>query len=140
VARSSTEAKYRAVASIAAEVLWIQSLLGELGITLTRPPFIHFDNIGATYLCANPVFHSKMKHIAIDYHFVRDKVSTGSLLSLMSLHMINLQMLAPSRFQDQNSRSYVPRLVSPMGVPCCGGMLWRLSCLISSQVNSHYVS
>jgi hypothetical protein len=57
VARSSTEAEYRAVASTAAEVLWVQSLLGELGITLTRPPSIHCDNIGATYLCANPVFH-----------------------------------------------------------------------------------
>ena len=57
VARSSTEAEYRAVASTAAKVLWVQSLLGELGITLTRPPSIHCDNIGATYLCASPIFH-----------------------------------------------------------------------------------
>ena len=37
------------------------------------------DNIGATYLCANPVFHTCMKHLAIDYHFVRDLVASKEL-------------------------------------------------------------
>ncbi|KAI4334853.1 hypothetical protein L6164_013562 [Bauhinia variegata] len=37
------------------------------------------DNIGATYLCANPVFHSRMKHLSIDYHFVRELVTSGAL-------------------------------------------------------------
>jgi len=35
--------------------------------------------MGATYLCANPVFHSKMKHVALDYHFVRGNIQTGAL-------------------------------------------------------------
>ena len=30
------------------------------------------DNLGAIYISINPVFHSRMKHLAIDYHFVRD--------------------------------------------------------------------
>lgn len=78
VARSSTEAEYRALASTAAEVLWLKNLLGELGVSLPRCPTIYCDNIGATYLSVNPVFHSKMKHIAIDNHFVRDHVTTGN--------------------------------------------------------------
>lgn len=35
--------------------------------------------MGATYLAANPVFHSRMKHLALDYHFVRDNVQAGAL-------------------------------------------------------------
>ncbi|MFS7989750.1 putative RNA-directed DNA polymerase [Helianthus anomalus] len=35
--------------------------------------------MGATYLCANPVYHSRMKHVALDYHFVREKVAAGLL-------------------------------------------------------------
>ena len=79
VARSSTEAEYRAVAATAAELTWLTNLLFELAVSLPHPPRLLCDNLGATYLCANPVFHSRMKHIALDYHFVRDKVATGSL-------------------------------------------------------------
>jgi hypothetical protein len=32
------------------------------------------DNMGAKYLSVNPVFHARMKHIEVDYHFVRDRV------------------------------------------------------------------
>ncbi|WZZ35211.1 hypothetical protein YC2023_018612 [Brassica napus] len=50
VARSSTEAEYRAVAYIVAEMKWVCSLLTELGITLAHPPVVFCDNVGATYL------------------------------------------------------------------------------------------
>ncbi|XP_019090996.1 PREDICTED: uncharacterized protein LOC109128647 [Camelina sativa] len=79
VSRSSTEAEYRAVANTASELRWICHLLTELGITLPMVPVIYCDNIGATYLCANPVFHSKMKHVALDYHFVREHIQSGML-------------------------------------------------------------
>lgn len=79
VAKSSTEAEYRTIASTTMEVLWLQQLFKELHILLPTRPTIFSDNLGATYLCANPVFHSPMKHIAIDYHFVRDLVQAKQL-------------------------------------------------------------
>lgn len=79
VARSTTEAEYRSVANTSSELRWVCSLLTELGINLPQAPVIYRDNIGATYLCANPVFHSRMKHIALDYHFVREQIQTGCL-------------------------------------------------------------
>jgi hypothetical protein len=78
VARSSTEAEYRSVANTAAEIMWLLNLLGELGLK-SQLPSLFCDNIGTTYLCANPVFHSRMKHIALDYHFVRQLVQMGKL-------------------------------------------------------------
>lgn len=42
-------------------------------------PTMYSDNIGAMYLCVNLVFHSSMKHLAIDYHFVRDLVANKQL-------------------------------------------------------------
>lgn len=79
VARSSTEAEYRAFANISAELRWIFSLLTEFEINITTTPTVYCDNVGATYLCQNPVFHSRMKHIAIDYHFVRGQIQYGVL-------------------------------------------------------------
>lgn len=79
VARLSTEAEYRTVSSTASEVKWVLSLLSDLGLTLTHVPTIYCDNIGATYLCVNPVFHSRMKHLALDYHFVREQIQNKTL-------------------------------------------------------------
>ncbi|KAG5580111.1 hypothetical protein H5410_050738 [Solanum commersonii] len=57
VARSSTEAEYRAIA----ETNWLTNLLKELRISLVNVPTIYCDNIGTTYLCQNPIFHSEGK-------------------------------------------------------------------------------
>ncbi|XP_068476786.1 uncharacterized mitochondrial protein AtMg00810-like [Phaseolus vulgaris] len=73
VSRSSTEAEYRGIAAVLADIIWIQSLLTELHISCTMPK-IYFDNLGAVLLSANPVMHSRSKHFEIDIHFVRDHV------------------------------------------------------------------
>ena len=79
VSRSSTEAEYKALANATAEVIWVQSLLDELGISQSRVRILWCDNIGATYLSANPVLHARTKHIEVDYHFVRERVARKQL-------------------------------------------------------------
>jgi len=79
VSRSSTESEYKAIANAAAELTWIQTLLHELGVTSPTQPVLYCDNIGATYLVSNPIYHARTKHIEIDYHFVRDMVAKKTL-------------------------------------------------------------
>jgi hypothetical protein len=58
---------------------WVRTLLQEIAVYLPQVPIIYCDNLGATYLSAKPVFHSRMKHLEIDYHFVRTMVQRGQL-------------------------------------------------------------
>ncbi|XP_019152798.1 PREDICTED: uncharacterized protein LOC109149443 [Ipomoea nil] len=80
VARSSTEAEYKGLADVAAEVTWVISLLRELGLHTGDPATLWCDNLGATYLATNPVLHARTKHVEIDFHFVRDKVASGEFV------------------------------------------------------------
>jgi hypothetical protein len=80
VSQNSTEAEYKAIANATAEIIWIQSLLQELGVSEERPPALWCDNIGATYLLCNSVFHTRTKHIEVNYLFARERVAQKLLL------------------------------------------------------------
>jgi hypothetical protein len=80
VARSSTEAEYRALATVTTEVYWLLMLLKDLRLSLPVPPTIWCDNIGALALASNPVSHARTKHVEVDYHFVREKVVNKDVL------------------------------------------------------------
>jgi hypothetical protein len=72
ISRSSIEGEYKALANATGEIVWIQSLLRELGVLHPPVASLWCDNLGATYLSANLVFHARTKHVEIDYHFVRE--------------------------------------------------------------------
>jgi len=74
VARSVGEAEYRALAQGVAEILWLKSLLIELGYPFTSTPILWCDNLVAKSIAENLVFYSRTKHIEVDVHFVREKV------------------------------------------------------------------
>jgi hypothetical protein len=79
VSHSSTEAEYKALANAIAELIWVEALVRELGVILKEKPCLWCDNLGATYLSANPVFHARTKHIEIDFFFVRERVARKQL-------------------------------------------------------------
>jgi hypothetical protein len=79
VLRSSAEAEYRAVAHAVAKFRWFRHLLWELCRPLTSATLVYCDNISAIYMSPNPVQHRRTKHIEIDIHFFREKVSLGEV-------------------------------------------------------------
>ena len=74
MARSSTEAEYRALASTTAELCWIRMILKDLGVYLSLPPMLWCDNVSALALASNPIFHARTKHIEVNYHYINEKI------------------------------------------------------------------
>lgn len=74
VARSNSEVEHRSLALSTVEIIWIQSLLSEIGFPLHDCFVLWCDNMRAGSLASNPVFHARTKHIEIDLHFSRYRV------------------------------------------------------------------
>ena len=74
VADSSTEAEYVAASTAGREVIWMRALLTELGTKLDGPSPMMVDNQSAIKVLRNPEHHSKMKHIDIKMHWIRQVI------------------------------------------------------------------
>ena len=79
MSRSSTEVEYKSLANATAEVMWIKSQFGELGVFQPRSLCLWGDNLGTAYLIANPVVHECAMHIEVDFHYVRERVARKAL-------------------------------------------------------------
>ncbi|XP_016694380.1 secreted RxLR effector protein 161-like [Gossypium hirsutum] len=79
VSRSTAEAEYRSVAHVMAEIMWIQALLTELGVSFPQKALVWCDSSAAVAVAGNPVMHSKFKHVEMNLLFVREKVTAGVL-------------------------------------------------------------
>ena len=61
------------MAHATAELYWIRMLLRDLHVYLPQAPTLWCDNLGAIALASNPIFHSRTKHIEVDYHFIEKR-------------------------------------------------------------------
>jgi hypothetical protein len=83
VALSTAKVEYIAADYCCAQLLWMRQTLRDYGYKLTKVPLL-CDNESAIRMADNPVEHSRTKHIAIRYHFLRDHQQRG----ISRLHML----------------------------------------------------
>ena len=79
VALSTTKFEYMVATHASEEVVWLQRLCLEIGFK-QQDVRIDCDNQSAIFLAKNPSYHSRMKHIDVQYHFVRDMVESMKVL------------------------------------------------------------
>ena len=81
VALSTTEAEYMETTHASKEVVWLQRLCSGIGL-VQKDVRIDCDSQSVIFLVKNLSYHSKTKHIDIQYHFVRDMVEENKVLLL----------------------------------------------------------
>ena len=81
VALSSTEAEYMALTHAAQEALYLSQLQSEMGVVGDgHGVLLLCDNQSSIKIAQNPVFHKRSKHIAIRFHFIRERVESSEIL------------------------------------------------------------
>jgi len=90
VAQSMVEGEYAAMEYVAKELIWLQHLLRDLGMSKCNLKTLFCNNEGAIILTKNPTHHAKMKHIDVQLHVIQDHVEKGTI---EALERICLQIL-----------------------------------------------
>ena len=63
-----------ALSDCSCQVVWMHTLLGELGYHLSAIPICR-DNQGSIFIASNPVTEKRLKHIDIRYHYIRKVIN-----------------------------------------------------------------
>ncbi|GKB93730.1 hypothetical protein Tco_0979867 [Tanacetum coccineum] len=69
---STTEAGYISLSSCCAQILWMRSQLTDNRFDYKKIP-LYCDSQSVITLSCNTVQHSRMKHIAVRYHFIKEQ-------------------------------------------------------------------
>lgn len=80
VVSRSVESEYKSTSNVTTKIIWLQSLLFKIGNISSSIPLLLCDNISATHLATNMVFHNRSKHIEIDRYFIRECVALRRFL------------------------------------------------------------
>jgi hypothetical protein len=78
VVLSSTEAEYMSLSDVSRQLVWVNTLLSELGLDSTPIPLCG-DNQGAIFMASNPVQERRIKHIDIHDHFIRQVIQDNTV-------------------------------------------------------------
>nr|GEW42120.1 retrovirus-related Pol polyprotein from transposon TNT 1-94 [Tanacetum cinerariifolium] len=77
-ALSTAEAEYVSLFACCAQVLWMQTQITNYGFIFKKIP-IYCDSKSAIAISCNPVQHSRTKHIAVHYYFIKEHVEKGTI-------------------------------------------------------------
>ena len=106
VSLSTAEAEYIATTSCCTQVLWMSQTLSDMGIDVSKPISILCDNTSAINISKNPIMHSRTKHIAINFHFLQEKV----LANEVCIHFVRSQDQVADIFTKPLAKELFERL------------------------------
>nr|GFB66297.1 retrovirus-related Pol polyprotein from transposon TNT 1-94 [Tanacetum cinerariifolium] len=70
--------EYVSLSVCCTQVLWMRTQLTDYGFHFDKIP-IYCDSKSAIAISCNPVQHSRTKHIAVRYHFIKEHVEKGTI-------------------------------------------------------------
>jgi hypothetical protein len=80
----TTKEKYMAASHACEEEIWLKGLLGEFGMMEDKVKVFFYSQSDINFT-SNVAYHSRMKHIYMKYHFVRQVVDEGGV-ALENVH------------------------------------------------------
>ena len=116
ISLSTVESEYIALAVATSECIWIKQFLSELGYD-QRSTVIFEDNQGCIALAKNPIVKSRVKHVDIKYHFIRDMIHSKQI----DLQFISTKNQCADIFTKALPRDTFQHFISVLNLVGMGG-------------------
>nr|GEX90050.1 retrovirus-related Pol polyprotein from transposon TNT 1-94 [Tanacetum cinerariifolium] len=75
---STVKSEYASLSACCAQLIWMRTQLTDYGYYFDKI-LIYYDSKSAIAISCNPVQHSRTKHIAVRYHFIKEHVEKGTI-------------------------------------------------------------
>nr|GEV53346.1 integrase, catalytic region, zinc finger, CCHC-type, peptidase aspartic, catalytic [Tanacetum cinerariifolium] len=89
---STVELEYVSLSACCAQVLWMRTQLTDYGYHFDKI-LIYCDSKSAIAISCNPVQHSKTKHIAVRYHFIKEHVKKEHQSDILVIFTMTMEIL-----------------------------------------------
>ena len=112
ISLSTIEVEYIAATECCTQVEWMKQTLQDIKVVFEEPTIIHCDNTSAISLSKNPVHHSKLKHIPIKFHYLREQAPNKNI----KLEYVSTQEQVADMFTKHLSKDVFEYLRQRLGV------------------------
>ncbi|GJU64996.1 retrovirus-related pol polyprotein from transposon TNT 1-94 [Tanacetum coccineum] len=109
----TAEAKYVALSTSCAQVLWMRTRLKYYGFDYNKIP-LYCDSQSAIAISCNPVQHSHTKHIAVRYHFIKEQIERG----IVELYFVKTEYQLADMFTKAISQERFEYLFGRLSMRC----------------------
>nr|GFC48039.1 retrovirus-related Pol polyprotein from transposon TNT 1-94 [Tanacetum cinerariifolium] len=117
--------EYVSLSACCAQVLWMRTQLTDYGFHFNKIS-IYCDLKSAIAISCNPVQHSRTKHIAVHYHFIKEHVEKGTT----ELHFVKTDYQLADLFTKALPADHFKYLVRRLGMRSLSPQ--ELDCLAKS--------
>ncbi|GKD58875.1 hypothetical protein Tco_1296384 [Tanacetum coccineum] len=108
---SITEAEYISLSGYCAHILWMRSQLTDYGFDNNKIP-LYSDYQSTIALSCNTMQHSRMKHIAVRYHFIKEQDEN----EVVELYFVNTDYQLADIFTKALARERFKFLINRLGM------------------------
>ncbi|GKC11400.1 retrovirus-related pol polyprotein from transposon TNT 1-94 [Tanacetum coccineum] len=109
--QDSRKTEYISLSGCCAQILWMRSQLTDYGFDYNKIP-LYCDSQSAIALSCNTVQHSRTKHIAVRYHFIKEQVEN----EIVELYFVKTAYQLADIFTKALARERFEFLVQRLGM------------------------
>lgn len=117
-------------------------MMCRFGFEDKSPTVLHSNNLGAIHLTSKSIFHGRTKHIEIQYHWIREIVTSGQLVikhcptEMMIADMLTKSLGKPQCVKLSSLLGMKPALTSSLEGVCHEILVTNESGVVRRNVHS----